>query len=133
MYDAMHAVCHGPVPESSKGSSAEGDEDCATAKGLCLRRAAVRISWLLVFVLRNTSTSATPLDLAYGGDRMAVSRLVTEDDCLAFEQSPRFVCAVPNFTSCGLHPGIGRESPSTGPIGPTAVACKQDDGLPEPV
>src|SRR5437899_13031254 len=70
MYDAMHAFSDGAVPEISKSSSAEGDEDYATL----LRRAAVRISWLLVFVLRNTSTSTTPLDLMYGGDRMAVSR-----------------------------------------------------------
>ena len=40
MYDAMHAVSHGAVPEISKGSSAEGDEDDATPKGLFLRRAA---------------------------------------------------------------------------------------------
>ena len=82
MYDAMHAVSHGVVPEISKGSSAEGDEDYATPKAVFLRRAAVRISLLLVFVLRNTSTSTTPLDLMYSGDRMVVSRLVTEDDCL---------------------------------------------------
>ena len=99
MYDAMHAVSHGAVPEISKGSSAEGDEDCATPKGLPLRRAAARISWLLVFVLRNTST--TPLDLMYCGDRMAVSRLVTEDDWLTTEQNPNFVCRVPNSTSFG--------------------------------
>ena len=92
MYDAMHAVSHGVVPEISKGSSAEGDEDYATPKHVFLRRAAVRISLLLVFVLRNTSTSTTPLDLTYCGDRMAVSRLVTEDDCLTSEQNPKFVC-----------------------------------------
>ena len=93
MYDAMHAVSHGVVPEISKGSSAEGDEDYATPKGLFLRRAAVRISWLLVLVLRNTSTA--PLDLMHSGDRMAVSRLVTEDDCLTSEQNPKFVCRGP--------------------------------------
>ncbi|MDE5455810.1 hypothetical protein GWE18_23820 [Bradyrhizobium sp. CSA112] len=60
MYDAMHAVSRGAVPEISQDSSAEGDEDYATPKGLFLRRAAVRISWLLVFVLRNASASATP-------------------------------------------------------------------------
>jgi hypothetical protein len=104
MYDAMHAVSHGGVPEISKGSSAESDEDYATPKGLFLRRAALRISWLLVLVLRNTSTSTTPLDLMHGGDRMAVSRLVTEGDCLTSEQNPKFVCRVPAFTSCG--PGL---------------------------
>ena len=60
MYDAMHAFSDGAVPEISKSSSAEGDEDYATL----LRRAAVRISWLLVFVLRNTSTSTTPATTA---------------------------------------------------------------------
>jgi hypothetical protein len=97
MYDAMHAVSHGAVPEISKGSSAEGDEDYATPKGLFLLRAALRISWLLVFVLRNTSTSTTPLDLMCCGDRMAVSRLVTEDDCLTPGQNLKFVCRVPVF------------------------------------
>ena len=97
MYDAMHAVSDGAVPEISKSSSAEGDEDYATL----LRRAAVRISWLLVFVLRNTSTSTTPLDLTYCGDRMAVSRLVTEDDCLTSEQNPKFVCRLPTLFLAG--------------------------------
>lgn len=101
MYDARHAVCHGGVSEISKGSSAGGDEDYATPKGLLLRRAAVRISWLLVLVLRNTSTSTPPLDLLHSGDRMAVSRLVTEDDGLTSEQNPKFVCRVPAVTSCG--------------------------------
>jgi hypothetical protein len=101
MYDAMHAVSHGAIPEISKGSSAGGDEGYATPRGLFLRRAAVRIGWLLVFVLRNTSASTTPLDLMFCGDRMAVSRLVTEDDRLTSEQNPRFVCRVPDFTSCG--------------------------------
>ncbi|WP_156438514.1 hypothetical protein [Bradyrhizobium valentinum] len=133
MYDAMHAVSRRAVPEVSKDSSAEGDEDYATPKGLFLRRAAVRISWLLVFVLRNASTSATPLDLMYGGDRMAVSRLVTEDDCLTSEQNPKFVCRVPNFTSCGACRRIGHGSSSSGPISLTAAVSKQDDVLPEPV
>ncbi|WP_141686842.1 hypothetical protein [Bradyrhizobium sp. LMTR 3] len=133
MYDAMHAVSRGAVPEISKGSSAEGDEDYATSKGLYLRRAAVRIGWLLVFVLRNTSASTTPLDLMYCGDRMAVSRLVTEDDCLTSEQNPKFVCRVPDFPSCGPFLRISHESSSSGPISLTAVASKQDDVLPEPV
>ena len=127
MYDAMHAVSHGVVPEISKGSSAEGDEDYATPKPVFLRRAAVRISLLLVFVLRNTSTSTTPLDLMYGGDRMAVSRLVTEDDCLTSERNPKFVCRVPNFTSCGPCLRISHESSTSAPISLIAVACKQDD------
>lgn len=101
MHDAMHAVAHGVVPEISKGSSAEGDEDYATPKGLFLRRAALRISWLLVLVLRNTSASTTPLDLICCGDRVAVSRLVKENDGLTSEQNPKFVCSVPAFTSCG--------------------------------
>ena len=132
MYDAMHAVSHGAVPEISKGSSAEGDDDYARPKGLFLRRAAVRISWLLVFVLRNASTSTTPLDLMDCGDRTAVSRLVTEDDCLTSEQNPKFVCRGPDFTSCGACPRISHGSSSSGPISPTAVACKHDDVLPEP-
>lgn len=131
MYDAMHAVSHGAVPEISKGSSAEGDEDYARSKVLLLRRAALRISWLLVFVLRNTS--ATPLDLMYCGDRTAVSRLVTEDDCLTSEQNFKFVCRVPAFTSCGPCLRISHESSSSGPANLTAVACKQDDVSPEPV
>ncbi|MEH2533369.1 hypothetical protein V1277_000248 [Bradyrhizobium sp. AZCC 1588] len=133
MYDAMHAVSRGAVPEISKSSSAEGDEDHTTPKGLLLRRAAVRIGWLLVFVLRNTSASTTPLDLMYCGDRAAVSRLVTEDDRLTSEQNPKFVCRVPDFTSCGPCLRISHESSSSGPIGLTAVARKQDDVLPEPV
>jgi hypothetical protein len=100
MYDATHAVSHGGLPEISKGSSAEGD-DYATPRGLFLRRAALRISWLLVLVLRNTSTSTAPLDLMHSGDRMAVSRLVTEDDGLTSEQNPKFVCRVPAFICCG--------------------------------
>src|SRR5438046_9872197 len=72
MYDAMRAVSHGAVPEISKGSSAEGDEDDATPKAVFLRRAAVRISFLLAFVLRNTSTPTTPLDLMSSADRRAV-------------------------------------------------------------
>jgi hypothetical protein len=111
MYDAMHAVSHGAVPEISKGSSAEGDEDYATPKGLFLRRAALRISWLLVLVLRNTSTA--PLDLMHSGDRMAVSRLVTEDDCLTSQQNPKFVCRMPAFTSCGPCLRVGYESSSS--------------------
>lgn len=113
MYDAMHAVSHGVVPEISKGSSAEGDEDYATPKGRFLRRAALRITWLLVLVLRNTSTSTTPLDLTHSGDRMAVSRLVTEGDCLTFEQNPKLVCRVPSFTSCGPCLRVGYESSSS--------------------
>jgi hypothetical protein len=130
MYDAMHAVSHRAIPEISKTSSAGGDEDDATPKRPFFRRAAVRISWLLVLVLRNTSTSVTPLDL-YNGDRVAVSRLVTEDDCLTSEQNLKFVCRAPNFTSCG--PCLSHESSSSGRISLTAVACKQDDALPAPV
>jgi hypothetical protein len=111
MYDAMHAVFRGAVPEISKGSSAEGDEDHTTPKGLLLRRAALRISWLLVLVLRNTS--AAPLDLMQSGDRMAVSRLVTEDDGLTSEQNPKFVCRVPAFTSCGPCLRVSHESSSS--------------------
>jgi len=99
MYDAMHAVSHRAVPEIARGLSVEGDEDSATPKRLFLRRAAVRITWLLVFVLRNTSTSVTPLDLTYSRDLMATSCLVTEDDCLTSEQNLKFVCEVPDFTS----------------------------------
>jgi len=100
MYDAMHAVSHRAIPEISKTSSAGGDEDDATPKRPFLRRAAVRISWLLVLVLRNTSTSVTPLDL-YNGDRMAVSRLVTEDDRLTSGQNLKFVCRAPNLSLAG--------------------------------
>ncbi|WP_156795518.1 hypothetical protein [Bradyrhizobium icense] len=126
MYDAMHAVSRGAVPEISKGSPAEGDEDYTTPKGLFLRRAAVRIGWLLVFVLRNTSASATPLDLMYCGDRATVSRLVTEDDGLTSEHNPKFVCRVPDFTSCRPCLRVSRESSFSGPIRLTAVACKHD-------
>jgi hypothetical protein len=113
MYDARHAVCHGGVPEISRGSSAGNDDDDATQKGRLLRRAALRISWLLVLVLRNASTSATPLDLIFSGDRMAVSRLVTEDDCLTPEQNPKFVCRVPAVTSCGPCLRVSHESSSS--------------------
>lgn len=113
MYDAMHAVSRGAVPEILKGSSAEGDEDHTTPKVMLLRRAAARIGWLLVLVLRNTSASTTPLDLMYCGDRVAVSRLVTEDDCLTSGQNPKFVCRVPAFTSCGPCLRVSHESSST--------------------
>ena len=99
MYDAMHAVSHRAIPEISRGSSAEGDEDSVTPKRPFLRRAAFRISWLLVLALRNTSTTVTPLDLPYSGGPMAISRLVTEDDRLTRKQNLKFVCEVPDFTS----------------------------------
>ena len=123
MYDAMHAVSHGAVPEISKGSSAKGDEDYATPKGLFLRRAALRISWLLVLVLRNTSTSTVALDLMHSGDRMAVSRLVTEDDCLTPEQNPKFVCRGPPLLLAG-HVFVSVTKAHPRPISPTAVAYK---------
>ena len=113
MYDAMHAISHGVVPGISKGSSADGDEDYATPKGLFLRRAVLRISWLLVFVLRNTSTSTAPLDLMHGGDRMAVSRLVTEDDGLTSGRNPKFVCGVPDSAACGPYPHVYAEDSPT--------------------
>ena len=113
MYDAMHAVSHGAVPEILKGSSAEGDEDHTTPKGMLLSRAAARIGWLLVLVLRNTSASTTPLDLMYRGDGVVVSRLVTEDDCLTSEQNPKFVCRVPDSTSCGPCLRVGHKSSSS--------------------
>jgi hypothetical protein len=87
MYDAMHAVSNGTVPELSGGSSARGDEGYARPKEPFLRRAAVRMGWLLLFVVRNVSASATPIDLTYGGSRMVISRLVTEDDCLPSRQN----------------------------------------------
>jgi hypothetical protein len=96
MYDAMHAVSHRAIPEISRGSSVEGDEDSATPKRPFLRRAAIRISWLLVLALRNTST-VTPLDLPYSGGLMAISRLVTEDDRLTPKQNLKFVCEVPDL------------------------------------
>jgi hypothetical protein len=133
MYDAMHAVSHAAISEISKGSSSEGDEDYTTPKGLFLRRAAVRISWLLVLVLRNTSASTTPLDLMSCGDRMTVSLLVAEDDCSTSGQNPKFVCRVPDFTSCGPCLRTDHESSSSGPISPAAVACKHDDVLPTPI
>ena len=126
MYDAMHAVSHGVVPEISKGSSAEGDEDYARPKGLFLRRAAVRISWLLVLVLRNTSTA--PLDLMHSGDRMAVSRLVTEDDCLTSEQNPNSCAECPPLLLAG-HVFVSVTKAHPRPISLTAVAYKQDDVL----
>ena len=95
MHDAMHAVSLRAVPEIARGSSVDDDEDHATPKGLLVRRAAVRISWLLVLVLRNTSASVTPLDLPNGGGLTAISRLVTEDDCLTFQKNLKFVCRVP--------------------------------------
>jgi hypothetical protein len=99
MYDAMQAVSNGTVAELSIGSSARGDEGYARPKEPLLRRAAVRIGLLLVFVLRNISSSATPIDLTYGGSRMAISRLVTEDDCLPSKQNFRFVCGLPKSAS----------------------------------
>ena len=95
MHDAMHAVSHRTIPEISRGSSAEGDEDSVTPKRPFLRRAAFRITWLLVLALRNTSTTVTPLELQYSGGLMAISRLVPEDDRLTRKQYPKFVCEVP--------------------------------------
>src|SRR5437868_11442330 len=121
---AMDAVSHRAVPEISRGSSAGNDDDDATQKGRLLRRAALRISWLLVLVLRNASTSATPLDLICSGDRMAVSRLVTEDDCLTPEQNPKFVCTVHAFSSCGpVFVPVTKAHPR--PISLIAVAYKR--------
>lgn len=112
MYDAMHAVSHRSVPEISKGSSVDGDEESATPKIRVLRRAAVRISWLLVFVLRNTSASVTPLDLPYSAGFTAISRLVTEEDRLTPQQNLKFVCGVPdlNATSVASAPGCPSEA-----------------------
>ena len=101
MYDAMHAVSNGTVAELSRGSSARDDEVYARPKEPLLRRAAVRIGWLLVFVLRNISSSATPIDLTDGGSRMAISRLVTEDDCLPSKQNFQFACRVPASSNNG--------------------------------
>jgi hypothetical protein len=108
MYDAMHAVSRQAIPEIARGSSVEGDEGNTTPNGLFLRRAAVRISWLLVLVLRNTSASVTPLDLPNGGGPTTISRLVTEDECLTPEQNLKFVCRVPDFTSSNLKYGGAR-------------------------
>jgi hypothetical protein len=92
MSDAIGSSCRRAVPEISRGRSSGGDEDYPIPKRLFLCRAAFRISWLLVFVLRNGSTPATPLDLTYGGASMAISRLVTEGDGPTSEQDPKFVC-----------------------------------------
>ena len=111
MYDAMQAVSNGSVAELSTGSPARGDEGYARPKEPFLRRAAVRTGWLLLFVLRNISSSATPIDLTDGGSRMAISRLVTEGDGLPskknfeqnftqnFEKNFQVVCRVPKFVS----------------------------------
>jgi hypothetical protein len=97
MCDAIDAVSRRTVPEISTGASTGGAEDDATRKGLLIRRAACRISWLLVFVLRNASTSATPLELTHDAGRVAISRLVTEGDCLTPAQEPKFVRGTPDF------------------------------------
>lgn len=89
---AIDAVFGRIVPESPRGSSAESDEDYPTRKGPISGRSAFRISWLLVFVLRNASTSTTPLDLTYGANSTVISRLVTEDDRLTSERDLKFVC-----------------------------------------
>ncbi|MCA1457178.1 hypothetical protein I6F35_28895 [Bradyrhizobium sp. BRP22] len=99
MYDAMHAVFHGGVPEIPRDASVGSDEDDAIPKELFLRRAAVRISWLLVFALRNFSASATPLDLTYSAGRVAISRLITEGDCWTSEGNPKFKCDTRDFAS----------------------------------
>lgn len=96
MYDAMRAVSHGAVPEISRGSSVKGlrhPEETVPSQSRSSDKLAA------VLLLRNISTSATPLDLPYSGGRMAISRLVTEGDCLACEQNLKFVCGLPNFTS----------------------------------
>jgi hypothetical protein len=97
MCDAMVAGSRRAVPEMSGGSSAGSDEHYATRKGLFLRRAAFRISWLLVLVLRNASTSATPLELIHGAGSMTISRLVTEGDYLTSERDLKFVCGGARF------------------------------------
>ena len=92
---AMDAVSHRAIPEISKGLSAESDHDDTTQKKRLLRSVAFRVSWLLVLVLRNTSASATPVDLTYGASRTAISRLVTEGDRLTPERHLRFACGAP--------------------------------------
>jgi hypothetical protein len=92
---AMDAVSHRVIPEISRGLSGGSDHDDATQKKQLLRSVAFRISCLLVLVLRNTSASATPVDLTYGASRTAISRLVTERDCLTPGRHPRFVCGAP--------------------------------------
>ena len=97
---AMDAVSHGAVLGISRGSSV-GNDDGATnddgyaTKGWLLRKAAFRITCLLILVLRNTSSSATPVDLTQGASRMAISRLVTDGDCLTPELHLRFACGAP--------------------------------------
>lgn len=78
---AMDAVSHGADLENSRGSTV-GNEDGDVTKAWLLGRAAFRITCLLVLVLRNTSSSATPVDLTQAASRVAISRLVADDDRL---------------------------------------------------
>lgn len=81
---AMDAVSHGAVRAIPKGSTVGNDDGDAT-RGRLLRRAAFRITCLLVLVLRNTSSSAALVDLTQGTSRMAISRLVADSDRLTPE------------------------------------------------
>lgn len=62
------------------GGSTVGHSDGDITKAWLVGRAAFRITCLLVLVLRNSSSSATPVDLTQGASRVAISRLVADDD-----------------------------------------------------
>jgi hypothetical protein len=90
---AMDAVSHGADLEKSRGSTV-GNEVGDVTKAWLLGRAAFRITCLLVLVLRNTSSSATPVDLTQAASRVAISRLVADDDRLTPELHPRLAWGV---------------------------------------
>lgn len=91
---AMDAVSHEAVPAIPKGSTVGNDDGDAT-RGRLLRKAAFRITCLLVLVLRNTSSSAALVDLTQGASRMAISRLVADSDRFPPEPHVRFPGGAP--------------------------------------
>jgi len=82
---AMDAVSQRADLDISGGSTVRHSDGDVT-KAWLLGRAAFRITCLLVLVLRNTSSSTTPVDLTLAASRVAISRLVTDDDWLTPER-----------------------------------------------
>jgi hypothetical protein len=88
MYDAMHAVACDEVQAVSaalpfKRSCAD---QATSLNWLSFGPAAVRVSYMLVLVLRRLSTSAAVLDPTYGRELTVISRLVPAIDRLPFER-----------------------------------------------
>lgn len=98
MRDAMHTVAREKVtavsvvfPFTRRGA------DRAGSFMLSFTLAAVRVSCLLVFVLRRHSTSAAVIDPTHGRELTVISQLVPANDRLPFEQIAPPVALFPAF------------------------------------